>query len=858
MRCRMKRLVILTAILALLSVGEGYCQSISQARAYAGAIEQAHNSGMNNQKYAAVYNCYLECLSIVENRTPDSADYNEAKELLKHIWSHLFNGVVFYQKTSDKNTAEYARAFVDIPLMDIFAKEREMMLNTSAGGGKTIRDNFPIVINLAASRSYNIKDFYNAIKYSKLYLDTVNPKDQFILQCLYLSQKEIGHYNDALRTLDKAIAYYPTEIIFYNNAISVCMESGEYGALESYLTRARELRPNDVGILSNLGKLYEDNRDYAKAYNIYLKLNALRPNNLGVAKHLARNCYNLGTVYLNRSSATQNKQEAEQYMNTALDYFRNALPTFNSIVISDPENLEFLESLAAIYHTLGDEKNLAATNDKIRTLGGIELIGDGATPAIMASEGLEKEREQSALAKSRVDTGDVVENFSEYAQKYVGERYNQWAAKDPYETTDDYLKRCSKENQVAKQKELLAQAERNYIAVYANSAKLRDMKLHPYDADSGTFYIESEYGGIVVPVPRTNNEAQIFEKSWLGVKFRNPVYKVVDNKIVLAQLTFETPNGKHYTFDDKKKLAYTQTNVEVTFSDIDLDKYAKAGTNQPKIEHKTINLGASDVDQDIPRTTTVNDNTYAIVIANENYTQVAPVPMAINDGNTFSQYCELTLGLPKNNITFIKDATFGIMVGIIAEVKALAAAHPNPASMNIIFYYSGHGVPNESTKDGFLVPTDASGRITDVCYPLSKLYSELGNLGAGNVTLFIDACFSGGQRDGGTMFADARAINLKAKAAAPVGNMVVFSAASGDETALPYKEKSHGMFTYFLLKKIKESRGEVTLGELASYIHDNVRFNSVKLNRKEQNPTTTASMRMSEIWRTLKLNNKKR
>ena len=198
------------------------------------------------------------------------------------------------------------------------------------------------------------------------------------------------------------------------------------------------------------------------------------------------------------------------------------------------------------------------------------------------------------------------------------------------------------------------------------------------------------------------------------------------------------------------------------------------------------------------------------------------------------------------------------MVGIIAEVKALAAAHPNPANMNIIFYYSGHGVPNESTKDGFLVPTDASGRITDVCYPLSKLYSELGNLGAGNVTLFIDACFSGGQRDGGTMFADARAINLKAKAAAPVGNMVVFSAASGDETALPYKEKSHGMFTYFLLKKIKESRGEVTLGELASYIHDNVRFNSVKLNRKEQNPTTTASMRMSEIWRTLKLNNKKR
>jgi hypothetical protein len=37
----------------------------------------------------------------------------------------------------------------------------------------------------------------------------------------------------------------------------------------------------------------------------------------------------------------------------------------------------------------------------------------------------------------------------------------------------------------------------------------------------------------------------------------------------------------------------------------------------------------------------------------------------------------------------------------------------------------------------------------------------------------------------------------------PQGNMVVFSAAQGDETAYPNNDEKHGMFTYFLLKKLQ-------------------------------------------------------
>jgi hypothetical protein len=83
--------------------------------------------------------------------------------------------------------------------------------------------------------------------------------------------------------------------------------------------------------------------------------------------------------------------------------------------------------------------------------------------------------------------------------------------------------------------------------------------------------------------------------------------------------------------------------------------------------------------------------------------------------------------------------------------------------------------------------------------------------------------------------------------------MVVFSAASGEETAFPYKEKQHGLFTYFLLKKLQETKGDVSYQALSNYIIDNVRQQSVVVNQKSQTPQVNTSQEMESIWKTLKL-----
>lgn len=103
------------------------------------------------------------------------------------------------------------------------------------------------------------------------------------------------------------------------------------------------------------------------------------------------------------------------------------------------------------------------------------------------------------------------------------------------------------------------------------------------------------------------------------------------------------------------------------------------------------------------------------------------------------------------------------------------------------------------------------------------------------------------------MLASARGVAIKAKPQAPKGKMVVFSAAQGDETAYPFKEKEHGLFTYYLLKKLKETKGNITYEELGNYLSDQVSRKSIVANGKSQTPTVISSTSMGDSWKNLKL-----
>lgn len=250
-----------------------------------------------------------------------------------------------------------------------------------------------------------------------------------------------------------------------------------------------------------------------------------------------------------------------------------------------------------------------------------------------------------------------------------------------------------------------------------------------------------------------------------------------------------------------------------------------------------------------PKTNVKNEETFAVIIANEDYEMAGKVEMATNDGLAMKEYLINTFGLSENQVLYYPNATFGRMNKAIGDLANIAEAFDG--DINLIFYYAGHGIPDNATKDAYLMPVDADGSDISVCYSLKKLYKNIDDMKLKQAVVFLDACFSGAKRDGDMVVA-ARGVAIKPKEEKPTGNTIVFTAASDEETAFSYEEQQHGLFTYFLLKKFQEKKNKLSIGELADYISKNVSRQSILVNGKKQTPTILVPQNMQN-WKTLKL-----
>lgn len=251
-----------------------------------------------------------------------------------------------------------------------------------------------------------------------------------------------------------------------------------------------------------------------------------------------------------------------------------------------------------------------------------------------------------------------------------------------------------------------------------------------------------------------------------------------------------------------------------------------------------------------PFTGKKSENTFALIIANEEYEMADNVDMATNDGLAIKEYLTKTYGLTDKQILYYPNATYGKITKAIRDVKSIAQAYNG--KINLIVYYAGHGIPDNATKNAYLMPVDADGTDTSVCFSLNKVYSELESMHLDQCVVLLDACFSGAQRDG-NMIVAARGVAIKAKQDKPKGSTIIISATTDEQTAFSYKEQKHGLFTYFVLKCLQEKKGNVTLGELADYVSLNVSKQSVLINGKKQTPSIIVPAEMGDKWRSKKI-----
>lgn len=326
--------------------------------------------------------------------------------------------------------------------------------------------------------------------------------------------------------------------------------------------------------------------------------------------------------------------------------------------------------------------------------------------------------------------------------------------------------------------------------------------------------------------------------------FPNKLYN--DKTIPIGVIATE----KYKKFGDDKSY-YAIINEKSTSNAIKIA--SNAIDKQVKIEMASL---SSDVDKNIPDNEQVYLNKYALIIGNEDYSSKQTglnsednVPFAINDAQVFKDYVIKTLGVSESNCIYLINSTAGEMSREIERVSKILNKLGDQGEL--IFYYAGHGFPDEFTKSSYLIPVDVSATNLNSAIKLSDLYDKFSQTKAKKVTFFLDACFTGAGRQQGLLAT--RGIKIKPKQESFSGNMVVFTATSDEQTAWPYADKKHGMFTYYLLKKLQDSKGNITYGELQKYISDNVSIQSLKINQKEQEPKIFVSPSVESVYENWRL-----
>lgn len=430
--------------------------------------------------------------------------------------------------------------------------------------------------------------------------------------------------------------------------------------------------------------------------------------------------------------------------------------------------------------------------------------------------------------------------FSTFAEEKLKQRMTLWQTKKDYETVEQFKNRVTDENRRKCMDEFVKELQQEYASIYAPSSVAT--RLGTYDNEYGIYTIQTVfYGKVYAKVPKA--EASNFRLNYDKVEVL-PQFGVVSDTLAIIGCKFKLgdkiyANATSYAGSDKDNYNFELPPLNINL--LVADK--REATTPVSIDNA--------VDKNIPKTKQQNTKTFALIIGNEDYKRVSQVPFANNDATIFAEYCKKTLGLPAKNVKLHLNAGLNDMRHAVTTLVNTLKAYDGEAKA--ILYYAGHGIPDESNRMPYLLPAD--GFATDIKsgYNLSDLYDELASAPSQMTLVLLDACFSGAKREG-DMLTDARGVAIETRNTMPTGNLLVFSASQGNETAYSDKQHGHGMFTYYLLKHLQDTEGNTTVSNLSEYVITNVKRSSVSENDgKMQTPTIIPSSSLMNTWQNLKL-----
>ena len=331
--------------------------------------------------------------------------------------------------------------------------------------------------------------------------------------------------------------------------------------------------------------------------------------------------------------------------------------------------------------------------------------------------------------------------------------------------------------------------------------------------------------------PLENNE-------WRELKFAvtvSKLYKAARKYPVLLKVT-----EQRRTFNAKLVLPIAVNEAVPMMQKINIAPLAKKGTKPapaPTFGDELLN---------IPESSVLNKDGVAVVIGVKNYSNknVPSVDYALNDSGLMKEYLIKALGYQEGNIIYLENPTkadFERVFGNRENPEGQLYDYVKKGESDVFVYYAGHGAPDLSSRESYFVPADSDPNYVKLSgYSLKVLYENLAKVPAKNISVIIDACFSG-MSDRGPIVLKASPL-LVVPTIPGAGRINIFASSKAAEVSSWYPDKRHSLFTYFFLKGLQGAADvnkdrKITYKELSDYVAENVSYYARRLYGRAQNPS---------------------
>ena len=339
---------------------------------------------------------------------------------------------------------------------------------------------------------------------------------------------------------------------------------------------------------------------------------------------------------------------------------------------------------------------------------------------------------------------------------------------------------------------------------------------------------------LTIPTLAPDQSVDITTKFTVSEQFAGKGQKEFSMVAMVDEYTHKRNDVKYISFETGKRNALTNL-VSGVSTTIQAADYV-----QPTIKK----MAQSELLVDLDKRVEHVKNRYALVIGNEDYnsmkqgaTYQPDVEFAVRDAETFAKFATNVMGVKEDNVILVKNATYAQMRSNLDKITKLAKV--NPDNFELIVYYAGHGQVDGDTKESYLIPVDVSITSPTAGLKLEDFYATLSNCNADKTVVFLDACYSG----------VGRGIVIRPKETPIKGNLLVMTATSSTQRSMPYQEKNHGLFTYFLLKAMKDNGAGISIGDLYDEVSATVKAKSILINNAEQTPELINGTDIAPDWR---------